>query len=162
MGAALRVARGIRTKQEPLLLGEKRLEVFKPPPASTRVPFPDAHEGAEYQARRLELALELDQTLERFQKILKRGSREHDRVTPSAYVFGDFQKPPTLIFFEVEKEDFAIIHNLFGSDRIGSHSLSRIIIHHFCRWLSCFSSPTAGWQGAHPRQLTGQRNRKIR
>src|SRR6187397_1893996 len=49
------------------------------------------------EGARLELALELDQMLESLQKILKGGGGEHNRVTPSSHVFGDFQEPAALV-----------------------------------------------------------------
>src|SRR4051812_36635923 len=97
--------------------------------------------------RRLKLGFELDQALQRFEKILKRRRRKHDGVTASAYVFGDLQKPTALIFFEVEKENLPFDGNLFGRDRIRSHSLlSWILVAHIQTITDSFAQtkPMAG------------------
>ena len=78
----------------------------------------------------LELRLEFHQTLQGFEEILKGVRWQHDRVTPSADILGDFQEPAALVFFEIEKEDFPLDRHLFRRDRIGAHSFTWIIIHH--------------------------------
>ena len=52
----------------------------------------------------LELRLEFHQTLQGFEEIPKRRGGQHNRVTPSSHVFGDFQEPAALVFFEIVKE----------------------------------------------------------
>ena len=100
---------------------------------------------SKWKPRRLELGLELDQALKCFEKVLKRRRREHDGVTPSANVFGNFQEPAALIFFEVEKEDLSFDGNFFGSNRIGSHSLPTWILVAHIQTITDNSAQTKLW-----------------
>ena len=50
-------------------------------------------------AFRLKLGLELDQTLERFEKILEGQRWQHDCVTPSSYILGNLEEASASIFF---------------------------------------------------------------
>ena len=77
-----------------------------------------------------ELGFEFDQSLQRFQEVLESWCWQHDRITPSTHVLGDLKKTPTLIFFQVEEEDFALDSYLFGSNRFRTHAFPRIGVHH--------------------------------
>lgn len=82
----------------------------------------------------LELALELDQTLQGLQEIPERRRRKHDGITPAADIFRDLQEPTALILFKVEKENLPFDRHFFGGDGIRPHSLARILVHHIHRF----------------------------
>jgi hypothetical protein len=128
---------------------EKRLKVL-PPGSNNRLYEKAAREpglkGAVFSPRLLELGFEFDQSLESFEKIPKGAGRKHDRITPPTHVFSDFQKPSSLIFFEVKKKNLPVNGDFFGRNWVRSHSFPWILVHHIqtitdisaqCQTLAC-------------------------
>lgn len=67
-------------------------------------------------AASLQLALEFDQPFQRFREVFECRCRKHDRVAPSAHVFGDFEEAAALIFFQIEEENLSLVPStLIGS-----------------------------------------------
>ena len=80
-------------------------------------PHPVQRTGFPDRAKSSELRLEFDQTLQRFDEILKSFGRQHDRIPPAAHVFGDLEEASALVLFQIEEEDLPLNRKPFGSDR---------------------------------------------
>ena len=100
------------------------------------------HRSAERAS--LELALELYQSLERFEEIFEGLGGKHDRVAPTTDIFGDLKETASLVFFEVEEEDLPFDRDFLGRDWIGAHSFPGILVHHKLQLLTCATRPDSG------------------
>jgi hypothetical protein len=77
----------------------------------------------------LEALLDIDDASEGFEKLLKCACGDHDGIPTPAYVFSNLQKPPSLVFFEIEKKNLAIDLNFLRRKRVVGAVLC-IRVHH--------------------------------
>ena len=77
----------------------------------------------------LESFLEINDSAKGVHKISETAGRQHNGIASPTHILGDLKKTPTLILFQVEKENFSIHLNFFGGERI-IRSVGCITVNH--------------------------------
>jgi hypothetical protein len=95
----------------------RRIDAVSGLPSSRQAIRPFAF-GSDPAAAGLEPFLEINDPAEGIHKISEPAGRQHNCIASPTHILGDLKKTPTLILFQVEKENFSIHLNLFGGERI--------------------------------------------
>jgi hypothetical protein len=82
----------------------------------------------------LEPFLEINDPAEGIHEISETAGRQHNCIASPTHILGDLKKTPTLILFQVEKENFSIHLNFFGGERI-IRSVGCITVNHSLLYL---------------------------
>jgi hypothetical protein len=89
-------------------LSPPRRIVTASPFCPSNLEFPFRQVGGPIRRGGLESFLKINDAAESVHKVSEAARRQHNRITPPADVLSDFKETPTLVFFQIEKENLTI------------------------------------------------------